>query len=288
MKLEFCYPNSSGSARPVTTAPDNACDAHLHIYDQRFAVSGPPAGVLEDATVGDYRMLQARLGTRRAVVVQPRVYGTDNRVTLDAIRALGAHNTRGIAVVHPDIQESELERLHDGGIRGVRFTLYTPVDAVVGFEMLEPLCHRIHAYGWHAQLHWTADQIANHADLLRRLPCDVVFDHMARLPVSTGRRHPAYGVVREMLDAGNAWVKLSGPYLDSERDGHEDVHAIASGWAADAPDRVVWGSDWPHPTQKTGKPDDAALFDLLARWVPDAAARQRMLVDNPARLYQFS
>lgn len=285
--------DNRGSDRPTTACPADACDAHMHIYDRRFTATEAKA-VVDGATAGDYRQIQQRLGTRRTVVVQPRAYGTDNRVTLDAILALGADNTRGIAVLTPDVSDAELETLQAGGIRGIRFTLYTAAQAVVGFDMVEPLAHRVHALGWHVQLHWTAAQLVAHADLLKRLPCPIVFDHLARLPLPEGLAHPAAALVSGLLQEGRAWVKLSGPYLDSrlaehgEAGAYADTDAIASHWAAIAPDRVLWGSDWPHVTEPDPKPDDAALFDLLARWVPDDSARRRVLVDNPATLYGFN
>ncbi|MBW8719894.1 MAG: amidohydrolase family protein, partial [Variovorax paradoxus] len=215
----------------------------------------------------------------------------DNSVTLDAIRTLGAARTRGVAVVRPDVSDAELERLHAGGIRGIRFTLYTAANAMTGFEMVEPLAQRVHALGWHVQLHWNADQIAGHAALLARLPCTIVFDHLARLPLPGAMAHPAFDVVSRLRDSGRTWIKLSGAYLDSKAGaagGYADTSAIAQAWVRQAPERVVWGSDWPHPTEPAAaKPDDALLFDLLGQWVPDEAQRRRVLVDNPALLYDF-
>jgi D-galactarolactone isomerase len=280
-------PNSAARARPATAAPANACDAHMHILDARFPHVAP---VIEGATVDDYRLLQALTGTTRTVVVQPRPFGTDNAVTLDAIRRLGLDRTRGVAVVRPDITDAELQRLHDGGIRGIRFSLHTPVLAAVGFDMVELLARRVHAWGWHLQLHWSADQLVEHAALLRRLPTPLVFDHLARLPPADGTAHPAFDLARAFLDAGRAWVKLSGAYLDSRLppgQGHADMDAVARAWVRAAPERLVWGSDWPHTTETRHKPDDAALFDLLAHWTMDEHTRLRVLVDNPAELYGF-
>jgi predicted TIM-barrel fold metal-dependent hydrolase len=289
--MDIAYPNSSGTHKPVGTAPEGACDAHMHIYDRRFALFGSPGAMVDKATVDDYRLQQQRIGTQRTVVVQPRVHGTDNSVTLDAIRALGPAHARGVAVVRPDVTDAELERLHAGGIRGIRFTLYTPTNAATDFSMVEPLAQRVHALGWHVQLHWNGDQIVEHAALLARLPCTIVFDHLARLPLPDALSHPAFGVVSRLRDSGRTWVKLSGAYLDSKTGaagGYADTTGIAQAWVRQAPERVVWGSDWPHPTEPVAsKPDDALLFDLLSQWVPDEATRRRVLVDNPALLYDF-
>ncbi|TDG02811.1 2-pyrone-4,6-dicarboxylate hydrolase [Paraburkholderia guartelaensis] len=271
--------------------PAFACDSHIHIYDRRFAASpGNGAHIVDHATVEDYRRVQERTGTQRTVIVTPRPYGTDNCVTLDAIRQLGIDNARGVAVLRPDVSDAELDMLDRGGIRGIRFTLYTPHQAVVTFDMVEPLSRRIAELGWHVQLHWTADQIVEHEALLTRLPCKMVFDHLARLPLPAGVSHPAYGVVRRLAASGRVWVKLSGAYLDSQvglAGGYADLADTARAWAALLPERAVWGSDWPHVTE-THKPDTAAIFDLLGTWVEGEAARKRILVDNPAELYGFA
>ena len=262
---------AAAEAVPLAAAAP-ACDSHIHVYDRRFAFSGT---MIENGTAADYRRVQRRLGTDRTVVVTPRIYGTDNAVTLDAIARLGADRTRGIAVLHPDVADAELQRLHDGGVRGIRFTLYTPEQAAVGFDMVEPLARRVHELGWHVQLHWSAGQIARHAGLLRRLPATLVFDHLARLPLPEGTAHAAFDIVRGLVEAGRAWVKLSAPYLTAPggaRDGSRDVDRIARAWVRLAPQRLVWGSDWPHPTEAVA-PDDAALLDQLGGWASGWARR---------------
>jgi predicted TIM-barrel fold metal-dependent hydrolase len=261
----------------------------MHIYDRRFLGDRPASGFVDGASVDDYRQVQARIGTQRTVIVTPRVFDTDNSVTLDAIAQLGIERTRGVAVLRPDVTDAELAALHDGGIRGIRFTLYTPQHAVVSFDMVEPLSQRIAELGWHVQLHWTAQQIVEHEAMLARLPSTIVFDHLARLPLPDGTSHAAYSIVRRLADTGRVWVKLSGPYLESRaglEGGYADTTATARAWVAALADRTVWGSDWPHSTE-TNKPAAAALLDLLGTWAEDEAARNRILVDNPAQLYCF-
>jgi len=281
-------PHTTAQRPPRLPVPAGACDAHLHIFDSALDDRTTPD---QDATVVHYQALQALLGTQRAVVVQPRPYGTDHRVMLDAIARLGHSTTRGVGVVHPSVTDAELDALHAGGLRGVRFSLYTPHQAAVSFDMVEPLAYRLHERGWHLQLHWTADQIAQHAALLRRVPTTLVFDHLARMPVVAGTAHPAFAVVSELLAQGRAWVKLSGAYLVSALpvgSGHPDVLGLARAWVERAPHQLVWGSDWPHTTEPHAKPDDTALLELLSDWTGDDRLRQQVLVDNPARLYGFS
>ena len=274
--------------RQANLVKPGACDAHIHIYDARFA---PQAGkeLLSGCTVQDYqRDIQHVLGTQRTVIVTPAVYGTDNRVTLDAIAQLGIANARGVAVLHPDVSDAELQALHAGGIRGIRFTLFDPTTAVTSFDMIEPLAERVHALGWHVQLHLRAEQIVAHAALIDRLPCSLVFDHMARLPTPDGGlNQAAFDIVKQRLNRRNTWVKLSGAYLDARGPQYEGSFTAAQALVQAAPDRMVWGSDWPHPTEKQYRPDDVALFALLAQWVPDAAMRQQILIDNAKALYGF-
>jgi predicted TIM-barrel fold metal-dependent hydrolase len=269
--------------------PRHACDAHLHIYDDRFEQIVDASAGLEKATVTEYRLLQQRLGTSRAVIVTPRSYGSDNRVTVDAIAQLGLQHARGVAVLSSDASDQTMDALDRAGIRGLRFSLYTPKNAAVNFEMVEPLAKRIARLGWHLQLHWTADQFVHHAAMLERLPCPLVIDHMGRLPQPLGIQHPAVSLINRLLDKGNTWIKLSGAYLDSrigEADGFSDVDVVARHWIAQAPDRLVWGSDWPHPTE-AHKPNDANMLDLLGHWTRDRAVIEKILVHNPARLYGF-
>jgi predicted TIM-barrel fold metal-dependent hydrolase len=266
----------------------------MHIYDgERFppARPGPQSRMQNDAAVVQYRLLQKRIGTTRTVVVTPAAYATDNRVTLDGIAQLGAANARGVAVVHPTVADTELKLLADGGIRGIRFTVFDPRSAAVSIDMIAPLAKRAADLGWHIQIHMRADQIVENAALLESLPTPVVFDHLGRLPQPAPLEHAAFGIMRRMLDNGRTWVKLSGAYMDtnSGAPAYADKTAVAQAYVEAAPERVVWGSDWPHPTEKPEhKPNDATLFDLLTEWAPDPAMRQRILVSNPEALYGFS
>jgi D-galactarolactone isomerase len=262
----------------------NACDAHFHILDPRVPTpeSNKPAGT----TFEDYLLLQRRIGTSRAVVVQPKYHRIDNSCTLDAVRRLGA-NGRGVAVVNPEVADAELKSLDAGGIRGLRFSVWNPSDTVTKIHMIEPLAKRIADFGWHVQLHISGDQIVEAAAMLDRLPCSIVYDHMGRLPPTQGPSHPAFAVISRQLDADKAWAKLSGAYLNTEigPPDYPDATRIAQAFVSGAPERLVWGSDWPHTTEPH-KPDDALLFDLLTVWA--GAESTRILVDNPSRLYAFA
>jgi D-galactarolactone isomerase len=287
-------PNSSGAESPKLKAPANACDCHMHIYDEaKFppARPGPQSRMQSNASVAEYRLLQKRNGTTRTVIVTPAAYVTDNRVTLDGIEQLGRANTRGVAVLHPTVTDAELKVLADGGIKGIRFTVFDPKSAAVSIDMIAPLAKRVADLGWHLQIHMRGDQIVENAALLEGLPTPVVFDHLGRLPQPKPLDHPAYTVIRRMIDKGRTWMKLAGAYMDTNVGAptYADKVAVAQAYIKAAPERVVWGSDWPHPTEKPGeKPNDATLFDLLSDWAPDEATRQRILVSNPETLYGFA
>jgi D-galactarolactone isomerase len=193
--------------------------------------------------------------------------------------------------VHPSVTDAELKALADGGIRGIRFTVFDPRSAAVSIDMIEPLAKRVADLGWHIQIHMLAGQIVENAALLESLPTPVVFDHMGRLPQPAPLEHQAFAIIRRMLDKGRTWVKLAGAYQDTNvgAPNYADKTAVAQAYIKAAPERVVWGSDWPHPTEKPEhKPDDATLFDLLTEWAPDEAQRQRILVSNPEALYGFA
>jgi D-galactarolactone isomerase len=279
-------PFSSGTEAPKLQAPAIACDCHMHIYDSRFPVAPNATLKPPDAHVEDYRLLQQRIGTTRNVVVTPSTYGTDNSCTLDALAKLGA-KARGVAVVDTSVSDAELKRLREHGIRGIRFNLVQAGATTA--DMLEPLSKRVNDLGWHVQIHMKGDQIAAIEDVLLRLPSPIVFDHLGRLPQPAPLDSAGYKTIRKLIDKGNAWVKLSGAYQDSKvgPPTYADTIPLAQAYVKAAPERMVWGSDWPHPTEKN-KPDDAVLFDLLAQWVPEEATRDRILVQNPAKLYDFS
>jgi D-galactarolactone isomerase len=290
-RAQQVVPNSTGTEPAKLKAPANAADCHMHIYDPRFAEANPRPGLNpKNATVQDYRLLQKRTGTTRVVVVTPRNYATDNRVTVDALAQLGA-NARGVAVVHPTVTDAELKGLNDAGIRGIRFSLGGP-NAVVTWEMVEPLAKRVADLGWHLQFSVNGEQIVANADLFRGLPTPMVFDHMGHPTLPAGTEHPSFAIVRGLVDRGRTWVKLSGAY-DNTKIGppdYPDATKMAQAFVNAAPERLVWGSDWPHPSmqERPPLPNDALLFDLLGVWAPEEATRRRILVENPENLYGFA
>ncbi|TGD96633.1 amidohydrolase family protein [Methylobacterium nonmethylotrophicum] len=278
---------SGGTGRPTLAVPANATDCHHHVYDARFPPA--PAATLRppDASVDDYRALQRRLGLSRHVVVQPSTYGTDNRLLVEALQAFGPE-ARGVAMLDASVTPDELRRLDAAGIRGVRFGTRLPGGAPIAD--LEPVAQKIADRGWHIQLVSEGEKIVELQDVLRRLPVLVVFDHMGHLPEPAGPDHPAFRVIADLIETKGAWVKLTGAYILSKSGPplYADRSRLARAFVALAPERLVWGTDWPHPTSPAdAKPDDAGLLDLFAEWAPYPALQAKILVANPARLYGF-
>lgn len=287
--VEQAVPFSSGTAPPRSTVPANACDCHIHIFSTRFPASPHWKGqAVSDSDVAAYRLFQKRIGTSRVVVVTPSTYGIDNRATLDGVAQFGP-SARAVVVVDRDISEAELKKMAEQGAVGIRVNFVTaqswgPTTA----ERLEVMAKKVAPLGWHVQVYMTGDQIVELEPVLAGLPTPLVIDHLGRLPPELGIKHPAHLAIRRLLDGGKTWMKLSGSYLNTTigPPDYPDASTVAHAFAAAAPERMVWGSDWPHRGEKH-MPDDAGLYDLLASWAPDESVRTRILVDNPSTLYGF-
>lgn len=277
---------STGTEKPKTKAPPNATDCHFHTYDSHYPMA--PGATLKpaDALPEDYRALQRRLGTTRGVIITPSTYGTDNALQLHSMNELGKDNFRVVGVVAEDVSDAELHRLNDLGVRGVRFNLAYPGPLTL--QSLEKLSPRFAAIGWHCQINMKPAQLIAAEDILMKLPSGIVFDHLGQVPEPEGVTSPAYQLILKLIDRGNTWVKLSGAYITSKQPDYSDAGALMTAYVKAVPERMVWGSDWPHPSEPvTHKPDDAQLFDLMANAMPNEATLHRVLVDNPAQLYGF-
>lgn len=281
---------SGAEAIPSWTAPTGSVDAHIHLYDIRFAIDPQAKLRPQGATLERYRTVQERLGLRRCVVVQPSTYGTDNACLLHHLQLMGSE-ARGVAVITEMMSQHELAHMHELGVRAIRFS--PARDVGQSLDVLELLARRVEAFGWHVQLNARAPLLATLAPRLIALNIPVVIDHMGRLPQPGSMSDPSWNTLRQLVDAGRTWIKLSGVYLDS-MDGpdlYPDTSAIARAWIAAAPERLLWGTDWPHPAALAGEmplPDDVALFNMLGEWAPTAELRYRILVENPSNLYGFS
>lgn len=274
----------SMSDKPNLSAPPGACDTHMHIYEPGYAMAptallAPPDGRLED-----YQKVQARLGLERVVIVQPTTYGADNSCTLDAMAKIGA-NARGVAVVEPDVSDDELAALTAKGVRGVRFHMLP--GGALPWAWLDEIAARVADHGWHIQLQLDGRDLPEREAMIRAWPGELVIDHTGKFLEPVPVEDPAFQCLRDLV-ADGAWVKLSAPYETSETGppAYSDVGALATQLMKDAPERMLWASNWPHPGQNP-RPDDAMLMDTLLIWAGDDAICNRILADNPSALYGF-
>ena len=274
--------------KPAFLLPRGACDTHVHIWGpfDRFPLAKGAPYTPPERTSDDLLALHERLGVHRAVIVQTTVYKADNRAMLDGIvRSNG--RWRGVALIDESFDDAAFRALHEGGVRGVRFGFVKHLGGVPDLALVRRTAARIAPMGWHLLLHLDAGNIPEFLDFFGEFSLPVVVDHMGRVPVRDGLDQTPFRLLLELLRRPNWWVKVSGAERISETGPpFADAVPFAQRLIAAAPDRVLWGTDWPHPNVRW-EPDEADLVDLLPRFA-DAAALQQVLVDNPARLYGFS
>lgn len=273
---------------PKFQVPAGACDSHFHVFVHAptYPFSPLRGYTPAPATNTDYRRLMEALGLQRAVLVHPTPYGTDNALLRDLLR--DNPNYRGIAVIDAGVADADLQQLQAAGVRGIRVT--TAFDASgAALSSLETLADRIAPLGWHVQLHLRGSTLPDVASRVLALPTPIVFDHMGGLGPSDHPRSPAFETLVDLLGTGRVWVKLSSAYRKSaEGPPYRDTIPLARALVEAAPDRLVWGSNWPHPHLKgIPMPNDGDLLGLLADWAPDERVRRKILVDNPIALYGF-
>ncbi len=282
-----CLPHRQETPAPAWRGPAGSTDCHFHIFGpyDRFPLDPGRRYDAAAASIADYRRVAEALGIERMVVVQPSIYGNDNRCTLDAVAQFGRSHACAVAVVDPGIEVAALRDLQAQGVRGLRFNLVSgngmPSDA------LESLAARIAPLGLHLQIFARGDELAAMAPRIAALPVDVVIDHMGGVRTADGIHAAPFQALLRLLGEKRVWVKLSGYRISSAGLPYGDVAPFARALLAAAPERCLWGTDWPHPSLTTEVPEDGQLFDLLGDWAPTAAQRQAVLVDNPARLYGF-
>jgi 2-pyrone-4,6-dicarboxylate lactonase len=270
--------------------PPGACDAHCHVFGpaDRFPFSADRSYTPPDAGVDDLTRLHDRLGLSRAVLVQASCHGSDNAALLDALRR---HPGRyaGVAMIDDATTDAELDELHAAGVRGTRVNFVAHLGGAPDTERFQRIVTRVAPRGWHIVLHFDAVDLPRYAELLDTLPCPFVIDHMARVDATAGLDQAPFRALLDLLGDERCWVKVSGAerLTAAGPPPYDDVVPYARALIAAAPDRVLWGTDWPHPNVRH-MPDDGDLVDLLAQFAPDEATRNRILVDNPARLYDFT
>jgi predicted TIM-barrel fold metal-dependent hydrolase len=287
----LCAPFDPCPRKPRVVMPRGATDTHAHIcgpieehpYSDRRVYTPP------DAPLPAYTHMLATLGIERAVLVQPSVYGTDNTVMLNAMAELGRSRCRAVAVVDEAIGDTELARMHAAGVRGVRINVVDVAEAkgVIPMTELARLAERIKKFGWHVEFLMHADEFPDLDRHFADFPVDIVLGHLGYMKTDKGLASAGYQAMLRLMQRGKCWVKLTGPYrISTQHLPHADTNEFARALLHAAPERVVWGSDWPHVMVKGAMPNDGDLADLLLEWVPEGLMEQ-VLVTNPAKLYGF-
>ncbi|AHY52045.1 amidohydrolase family protein [Bradyrhizobium japonicum] len=295
------------AAQPATPidfdVPAQACDCHTHIHGdvEKFPFFAGRVYTPEPASPEEMAALHKALRVERVVIVTPSVYGTDNSSTLFGMKARGA-TARGVAVIDDKTTEAQLDAMQADGFRGSRINLATGgvSDPNVGRARFTAAVERMKARGWHVQLYTTLPMISAIKELVLASPVPAVFDHFGGLEASLGLEQPGFSDLIALVKSGKAYVKISGAYRSSNlAPDYQDMVPYARALIAANPDRIVWGTDWPHPDSSRvegRKPtdiaplyqiDDGRLLNQLPVWAPDAEVRKKILVDNPARLYGF-
>ncbi len=285
--------------------PQGACDCHVHIVGlpTQYPMSPQRAYTPPEASLADLIETRRRLGISRNVLIQPSFYGTDNRAMLEAVAELG-DTARGVAVVSPDIGDAELAKLDAQGVRGIRMNLETREsrDPKVALAALDGFAKRLTHLGWHIQIYAALPVIAALADRIAALPVDVVIDHFGLAQASDGVDQKGFAALLELVrsrksSVNKTYVKLSALYRISQAPGYFDVAPIARALIAAGPDRMLWGSDWPHTDRVPGRGalelhpfrriDDSFALALLSEWCGDKGVERMILVETPGRLYRF-
>jgi 2-pyrone-4,6-dicarboxylate lactonase len=271
------------------TPPPGACDAHCHVFGpaDRFPFAPERTYTPPDAGLELFERLQQQLGLSRAVFVQASCHGTDNSAMVDAL-VRGKGRYAGVAMIDDSYSDPDIGTLHDAGVRAARFNFVAHLGGAPDLEQFWRIVDRVARFGWHIVLHFDAIDLPHYADLLDRLPTPYIIDHLARVSAANGLAQEPFARLCDLLADERAWVKISGAErLSAEGPPHyADVVPFARRVIEIAPDRVLWGTDWPHPNVRR-MPDDGDLVDVLAAFAPDEATRNRILVDNPTRLYDF-
>jgi predicted TIM-barrel fold metal-dependent hydrolase len=282
-------PPDPNPKKPRLTLPPLACDSHFHVFGPhaKFPYAPDRPFTPTDAPKEDLFRLHQFLGFQRGVFVQSTCHQGDHRALVDLLEA-GEGRYRGVALLEPKTSPAEVERLDDAGVRGLRLHFYFPKGgAPRPYSEMRKVIELAEPYGWHIANHVGGNGLVDHYDFLTSIEAPVVIDHMARINVAEGMNGKAFTVLKRLLDRGNVWVKLSGAdRITKQPHSFADAVPFARALAAHNPERIVWGTDWPHPNH-TAVPNDGELVDLIEEIAPDAKTRQLMLVDNPTKLFGF-
>ncbi len=285
----MCMAPDPNTRTPDFTPPPNACDSHCHIFGpaDEYPFAPDRTYTPPDSGLEKFKALQKTLGLERAVLVNASCHGTDNTVILDAIAQSGGQY-RGVANVDDSFTDEDFQKLNDGGVRGCRFNFVRHLGGVPDMGEFQGIVDRVRPLGWHVVLHFDAEDLLEFKDMLLNLPMPFIIDHIGRVPTKDGMDQQPFKNLLEVARLDHCWVKVCGAErIASEGPPFTSAVPFAQAVIDVAPDRTLWGTDWPHPNIKKHMPNDGDLVDLVPLIAPTQEGRQRLLVDNPDRLYGF-
>jgi 2-pyrone-4,6-dicarboxylate lactonase len=290
--IRNCLPPDRNPRRPRIVLPRGSIDTHVHVFEQRYPLAPGRGYNPPDSTLADLKHLHATLGIDRVVFTQPSVYGTDNAAILDAMAALNAetaNRARCVVAIPMDITEKELATLDAAGVRGVRLNTDNKGGMPIGLDQVPELAARIAPFGWHIEFLFPGKDIVDLMPVFTALTMPMSIGHFAYQPATAGVAAPGFQALLALMRRRNTWMKISGANRVSATDlpPYDDVKPMAQALIEAAPDRIMWGTDWPHPNKYIANPNDGDLVDAFGDWVSDEAMRRRIMVDTPAAFYRF-
>ena len=291
-EIRDCIPPDRNPRKPSFTLPSGAVDTHVHVFEDKYALSPARGYNPPESTLDDLKHLHAALGVDRVVFTQPSPYGVDNSAIMDGAAALNAETpdrARMVVAVTMDVTQDELAAMDEAGARGVRLNTDNKGGMPMEFGEIPELAARIGEFGWHIEFLFPGNDIIELMPVFRSIPIPISIGHFAYQPAAAGIQAPGFLSLLELMKEGNTWIKISGANRVSETDlpPYDDVKPMARALIDAAPDRVMWGTDWPHPNKYEVNPNDGDLADAFADWVGDDAMRRKIMVDTPAAFYRF-
>jgi 2-pyrone-4,6-dicarboxylate lactonase len=291
-EIRDCLPPDRRPRKPNVTLPKGAIDTHVHVFEPGYALSPDRGYNPPDSTLADLKHLHATLGVERVVFTQPSIYGTDNSAILDGAAKLNAetpNRARCVLAITMDISDDELAALDKRGARGVRLNTDNKGGMPIGFDQIGELEARIRPFGWHIEWLFPGKDIVELMPVFTKIKVPMSIGHFAYQPATAGVAAPGFKALIELMRRGNTWMKISGANRVSASDlpPYDDVKPMARALIEAAPERIMWGTDWPHPNKYVVNPNDGDLVDAFGDWVADETMQRKIMVDTPAKLYRF-
>jgi predicted TIM-barrel fold metal-dependent hydrolase len=290
--IKDCLPPVRTPRRPNIVLPKGSIDTHVHVFEPGYTLSPTRGYNPPDSTLADLKHLHATLGVDRVVFTQPSIYGTDNSAILDAMAALNAatpNRARAVVAISMDISDDELAALDKSGVRGVRLNTDNKGGMPIEMKAVPELAARIAPFGWHIEFLFPGKDIIELMPVFTGLEIPMSIGHFAYQPATAGLAAPGFRALLDLMRRGNTWMKISGANRVSATDlpPYDDVKPLAQALIEAAPERIMWGTDWPHPNKYVANPNDGDLVDAFADWVSDDRMRRKIMVDTPAAFYRY-